>query len=312
MMAGNINQIRSARESVINKTGLIKLISMVGASGALMNQIEKDMQELNQIKKELAVMEEKQLRIHKRGNRYEFACRSKDTGRDIGITGDTKLIHQLARRAIIANREKTVAVRLRRLQAIVDSCEEIRSEAQLVKKLNRYSSAGLDLCRVLFTKEQNEWIDQRYTPNPFHPENLRYTTNGNMYMRSMSETRIGNHAELLGLPYRYDDLVLIYDPKRGGYSSREDGPFRESYFADFKFPNLLGGITVHEHLGAFQIDSYGDNSLKRLNDYHNFQILELDGRPVRYEEITWSFENDVRDTKALEQLFLKVLLPGVF
>ena len=130
-------------------------------------------------------------------------------------------------------------------------------------------------------------------------------------MRSKSETRIGNRAEYYGLPFRYDDYVAMHDPKGKQFHSQGESPFRDFYFADFKFPNLFGGITIHEHIGAFQIENYGEGSLKRLNDYHNFRIVELEGKAVKHEEITWSFENDVLNAKTIDKLLARILLPGL-
>jgi hypothetical protein len=116
---------------------------------------------------------------------------------------------------------------------------------------------------------------------------------------------LGNELELLGIPYRYDDLVTIETGSSG------DQPFRESYFADFKLPNLLAGITIHEHLGAFQVTQYGDNALMRLNDYNTFTVVELANRPVKHQEFTWSMEYQLKDPALLKETILKMLFPGL-
>ena len=75
-------------------------------------------------------------------------------------------------------------------------------------------------------------------------------------------------------------------------------------------PNLLGGITVHEHFGAFQMKNYPDNSLKRLNDYRNFEVRELPSRIVLPEEFTWSLEADLRDPVLFQRIINRMLLPS--
>ena len=110
----------------------------------------------------------------------------------------------------------------------------------------------------------------------------------------------------MGLPYRYDDLVSIISDGRGLQ------PYKDNYFADFKVPNLFGGITIHEHFGAFQIDNYADNSLRRLHDYQTFSVVELPGRPLSLDEFTWSFENEVTLQDDLDNIVLKMILPGFF
>ena len=122
-------------------------------------------------------------------------------------------------------------------------------------------------------------------------------------MRSKSEAIIGTSLEAIGLPYRSDDLVTIISDGKSGK------PFKDTYFADFKVPNFLGGITVHEHFGAFQMDKYAGNALQRLNDYHSFTVIELEGRPVEDNEFTWSFESDIRNAISIRGLIRKLLLP---
>lgn len=132
-------------------------------------------------------------------------------------------------------------------------------------------------------------------------------------MRSKSETIIGNRFERIALPYRYDDLVnILRNSAANEVTPNEPRPFRNSYFSDFKVPNLLGGITVHEHFGSFQLEQYSGDALKRMNDYHNFPVVEIPGRPVKSSEFTWSFESDLQDKDALDRLIARLLMPGFF
>lgn len=310
-LSGNINVVRTARNSVVNNSGLISNTFLQSSLSLLKKHIAIRENELSEIKKELVLMDKGVLHIHRRGDRFEFGYRETDSGKVRGITGDIERIHSLARLAVIEERKSLLELQLKRIESIVDRLDEARYEQRLAKKLRRYNEAGLDLSRILFTKEQNEWIDEPYNPNPYHRENLIYSTTNNMYMRSNSETKIGSRFELAGLPYRYDDFVEIGSDARAKAYRSEAGPFHESYFADFKVPNLLGGITVHEHLGAFHVGNYGDSSLKRLNDYHNFGVMEIPGRRVKHSEFTWSFENDVRNEVMLDQLLARMLLPGL-
>ncbi len=173
------------------------------------------------------------------------------------------------------------------------------------QELSLLDDAGLDLTRILFTPEQVEWINTPYNPNPYYPEDLKHPTSAGLLTRSKSEAKIGSISEGYGLPFRYDDFTrILYDPLG-------DRPSRDSVYSDFKYPNLCGGITVHEHLGAFQMDRYGNNALMRLNDYHNFEVIELPGRPVTYSEFTWSFESDLWGETRIRKLFRRILLPGL-
>ena len=310
-MGVSVNRIRTARETIAKEDNLMKVDLFRSTSNILRKIVDSDTKELEETRQELALIETVPLRIHKRYNRYVFGIVPEGKSNEQGITKDQERIYRLARRDYIKSRETIIELRLKKVKSIIDSFDEIAYERRTARKLNRFSEAGIALTHILFTKEQNEWIDQPYNPNPYRQENMIHSTTNGMYMRSGAEATIGSRLELIGLPYRYDDFIEIgTDPRAKAYGAG-DAPFRESYFADFKVPNLLGGITVHEHFGAFNIQNYGDSSLKRLNDYHNFGAIEIPGRPVKHSEFTWSFENDVRNAKALDRLIAKMLLPGL-
>ena len=295
---------RTARDSIINKSGLLQIDFLRMTSDSIRTLLKADEAEVKAMQQELALIREGSLCISKRGEGFRFNRYDKRSQETHSITKDANQIYDLARRAFLENRIKAIEENRRRLSAVLEKADGARHEIMLQKKLGKSAAAGLDLSRILFTKEQNEWIDTPYTPNPFHPEDLKYPTTGGILTRSKSESTIGSRLELIGLPYRFDDLVIIYNERTG------DRPFRENYFSDFKVPNFAGGITVHEHFGAFQMEKYPDNSLKRLNDYRNFEVRELPSRIVLPEEFTWSLEADLRDPVLFQRIINRMLLPS--
>ena len=298
--------MRTARDTLFVNTGAIQHNFLKTLSGFLKRAIDIEKKTLNPMKQELSLLEDYKLHIHRRNGRVTFGCVQAGDTRETGITKDVDRVHELARCAYLRDCIRASDLHIKRMERVRDSADSAFLESQLIAKLGKYADAGLDICRIIFTQEQNEWLDEAYTPNPFHQDNLKYTTPGGIPMRSKSEVRIGSYLEDMGLPYRYDDLVRITSDGRGPQ------PYKDNYFADFKVPNLLGGITIHEHFGAFQIDNYADNSLRRLNDYHSFPVVELPGRPLRSDEFTWSFENEVTHQDDLDIILLKMIMPGFF
>lgn len=299
----NVPKERSARGTIVNGSGIIQAGFFRFTMEYLKEILQADRAEVEEMQQELALLEQASLCIHKHGGRFFFCAKAGGSRKETGITQDPARIYSLARRTYLRNRIEIIESNCRHMSKLIDLSESICHELKVRKKLARYSEAGLDLSRIIFTKKQNEWIDSPYTPNPYYPEDLQWPTTGNIIMRSKSEAKIGSALEAIGWPYRYDDFVSV------GENSPEVRPFRKSYFADFKVPNLAGGITVHEHLGAFQMNQYSENALRRLNDYHNFNICELPGRIVTDREITFSFESDLKSTSLLQRLLRKLILP---
>ena len=308
-----VPKARTARDSITNNMGAINLDFIQLTSKLLNDIIHTYAQGIDRMKQELVLIENSRLHINRKGTHVFFRSRPFGEDKDVSITHDRNRIHLLARRAYLENTISAMTIELQRLQRKHSVTQASCFELKRTKLLNKYASAGLDLYQIIYTKEQLEWINEPYTPNPFYPEDLQHPTTGNILMRSKSEKTIGNKIEAFAIPYRYDDFVnILTDPSTNNLPQATRQPFRKSYFADFKVPNLLGGITVHEHLGSFQMDQYSANAFNKMNDYHNFTVIEIPGRPVKNNEFIWSFESDLQDIDSLDRLIAKLLLPGFF
>lgn len=299
----NPNTSRTARATITNPSGLLQLKFLRITTDVMKQERIACKSDIISMKQELALLEDARLHIRKKDDKRYFTCIPKDKTNEIAITQDPDRVLELARREYLEKEIKISEKRLKWLDRIADSAECAKEEQRLLARLQRFDDAHLDLCRILFTREQNEWIDAPYTPNPYYQEFLKEPTDGGLLTRSKSEANIGSWAESVGLPYRYDDIVRI---KQGNCP---DPPNRWSYFADFKFPNFCAGITINEHFGSFHKRGYADNGLERLNDYHNHTVIELPDQPVRYNEFTWSFESDLRNPDHFRDLIRRILLP---
>jgi len=296
---------RSARETIVHREGLAGLFLVRTTTELMKDAIRADKAEIDRMKMELSLIEDCSLYAFRSEPGFCFKSYDRKTKKSTGITEDMTRVHRLARRAYLEARIRFIEKTTSRFEAIIEEMEYVQKQCIKKARLTRFNQAGLDLTKILFTKEQNEWIDEVYTPDPYHRESLKVPTSGGILTRSNSEARIGSNLEAIGLPYRNDDLVEIVAGPGGAR------PYRDTYFADFKVPNLNGGITIHEHFGAFQIDGYSTNALKRLNDYHDFTVYELPGRRVEGNEFTWSFEGDLRNQEKIDQVIRRILLPGL-
>lgn len=305
-MNNNRAPMRTARATIRNNRGLPNYNFLKLTEVVIRDILTDNKRKANSLKQELTLLSTDQLRTRKKNGKFYYSCFNTDLGKETSINNDIQRVHLLARRAYIEKEIAAIDRQIRLLSNVITDTQNAYYEAQLRKESARYADIGLDITRIIFTKEQNEWIDAPYTPNPYNVDSLKYETIGKLPVRSSSEREIGNMFEDIGLPYRSDDLVRIIRN-----DEHQGTPFRNTYFADFKVPNLLGGITVHEHLGAFHLENYSDNALQRLNDYHNFTVVELPGRPVGKNELTWSFESDLQGDENLKRLIARLLLPGI-
>lgn len=296
---------RTAADNVIRRTSIEQIGFLRMTSELLEEAMAHDEAQLRSMKQELSLIDDAGIQVRPKKTYVQFIRYDRKTKKQNGITRNQDLVYSLARRSFLEQRINLIENSRSHFQQALDATRDAIEQANWEIEFRKFSDAGLDLARILFTPEQLEWINTPYSPNPHHPEDLKHPTPGGLITRSKSEASLGSIAEELGLPFRYDDFTrILYDPLG-------DSPSRDSVYSDYKFPNLCGGITIHEHPGAFQVNRYGDNALMRLNDYHNFEVMELPGRPVSHDEFTWSFECDLQDQKQLRKLFRRILLPGI-
>ena len=292
--------MRTARQSIVAPLDLdfVDMNSICGET--LRRMLDADQRELEQCRRELSEPEQYCLYIKKtRGKLYYYqAADGGDTMQS--ISDDPDRINKLARRKYLEKKVLELEVNLSRLKAAIDSYEHRQSAAKTRRVLEYLRDAGIDLTRIIFTEEQNRWIDAAYSPNPFHTENLTKRTNGGIWMRSRAEVLIGNELERRGIPYRYDDIVEVSGPDR----ENPNALYRKSYFADFKIPNLRRGISVNEHLGATHLQGYGDNAIVRINDYDWYHAFDR-------SEVFWTLDSDVLDPERMDRAIRTMLLPNI-
>jgi len=105
------------------------------------------------------------------------------------------------------------------------------------------------------------WNNERYAPNPSHPETLRYLTEQGEVVRSKSEWIIANEL----FKYRED---ILYKYERPITIWRDGMPI--TIHPDFTILNIhTGKIRYWEHAGLLDNPQYARDTSKRLNDYVN-------------------------------------------
>ena len=289
---------RTARESIVAPLDLDFVDCALIRSESIGRMLMADRHSLELCRMELSRLDNHSLYIRRRHVKYYYYKSGDRKHGETSIISDPPKIDELARRKYLERQIEQLEVNCKRLTAAVSIYDYQRNKVGKRKTLEKQQESGYDLTKLLFTDEQNRWIDSPYTPNPYHQENLRFKTKGGIYMRSKSEAFIGSAIEDKGLPYRSDDIVRI----SGIDFSDPSAIYEKTYFADFKIPNLRGGISVNEHFGAFNIRGYSENAITRINDYRRYHLF-------RREEIFWTLDSDIEDPEILDQIIKNMLLP---
>ncbi len=196
-----------------------------------------------------------------------------------GITQQPSLVQQLARKRYLQEERKILQHNLQRIDKALEGYESCGMNEILQRIPARISR----LPREYFYKKH---ITRNYDKNPVYPENLVYATNGGEMVRSKSEQSIGNMLEEYGIDYSYDRRV--------------DG---QSHYADFTIYCRDGSKIIWEHFGLMDADEdYYRKALSRMEDYRRQGWRQ-------WRNLIYTFEEDVRDPKALREIVEEFILP---
>ena len=230
---------------------------------------------LGVLREELKALESKgygKLRWRRRGNCCNFWDYS--NGRQIGITKSTDKLYAMARRDY--------------LRLYLDDLRTNNTPqwSRAVNNLLRsFSSAGLDLSRIVLTPKQYNWARSPQSSKPDRKDALRYKTTNGVLVRSKSEKFIGNLLEEFGIPYRYEPELRVGN---------------RIFHPDFVIMTVDGRKIILEHFGRMDLNEYVSAAVDRLMAY-SFQGLALG------HNVFLSFEPDVRSREDFLPILYQIM-----
>lgn len=238
--------------------------------------------ELKQYQNEVETIPEGKLYTRYKNNSPYFSERCNSNVK--GITRKTDRVYELARRTYLL-------LLINLLQFILDKgCQSLYDSLFLEKVsrikqlLSSYEKSGLNIERIIFTRNQLIWNSNRQSQSNFHVEALRYSTSGGIRMRSKSEQLIGTILELLGIPYRYEPSLII------------NGIV---YHPDFVIMLPDNRLIIIEHAGRMDLENYNDRLISRLQAY-DYAGLHIGCN------VFLTFENDTRSDKLVKEILMKI------
>lgn len=114
------------------------------------------------------------------------------------------------------------------------------------------------------------WLSEEYKGNPYEPsEKIRETKRGDM-VRTKSEELLANMYYEMGVPYRYEYPLTLYD-----------GRVKYPDFILLKMPERKE--IYHEHLGLLEDGDYRRANLTKLRDYSKSGVFLGNNLIITYE-----------------------------
>ena len=192
-------------------------------------------------------------------------------GRERSIGKDKSRIHMLARRKYISSQLKCMLSYHKLLQRLVKDMNAINNTNNTGLIIDKYASLGLDMDKILLSRQQQEWLNQPYERNPAFPDELKFTTDNNKLMRTKSELIIANRLEHYNIPYLPEKpLWFDYDfyPK----------------YPDFTILKPDGSTMIWEHMGRMDKEDYFIKNSRKIIEYRRNGYSQNTNLIITFEE----------------------------
>ena len=181
-------------------------------------------------------------------------------------------------------RKKYCLLRTRELKSELAACRAYMKKAEkavnfVEKKIENTEYEKLLggwLCSV--NKELEEWKKESYEKNEAHLENLNIKGTGGKYLRSKSEAMIDKILNNVGVPFRYEEKLVLGDAV---------------FYPDFtiKHPRT-GKIYYWEHFGMMDNSEYVNRACQKIKIYCNCGIIPSVNLILTYETKEHPFDMD--------------------
>ena len=133
------------------------------------------------------------------------------------------------------------------------------------------------------------WENETFVSNSFHPEEKKYETHRGELVRSKSELLIANIYAELGIPYRYENELVLKDGGR--------------MFPDFTlFDTRRRKLIYHEHFGMMDDAVYWENAMRKIERYQKNGIF-LGCNLI----VTFEGRNTLLNVRELKEMLSSVL-----
>lgn len=237
---------------------------------------------LKRLEEELKSLDGGTLNRRMRGGKHYFMERL--DGKQKGITGDSEKIYRLARKGYLSRKSALCKQRLLVMEHALDGIRKIdgsREDKAYIEKLDM-----LDMRQIIYSAEEQKWIKNCQSKNPYMREALCYDTNDGIFMRSKSERYIGNFLESKDLIYMYEPQVVI------------DG---RPVYPDFMILCPDGRVVLWEHCGLMNDREYFNKMMKKIYDYREIGY-------VLHDNLICTYEEDLMNADNLEKIYRRFLI----
>lgn len=165
---------------------------------------------------------------------------------------DLEKIIQLRTKGFIKKSIKILKKNLKEQRKLLDSYQSYELREIEKKLVDAYNEDKLE-----------KWLHRHYMQNPYHREHKKYMTSFGLFVRSKTELIIAELLHGAGIPFHYDEEVILFDAEGNEHV----------FYVDFIIMTPSGKRLYWEHFGLFDQVSYREQSFQKIKVFYDNGIL---------------------------------------
>ena len=216
-------------------------------------------QEMRQIESLIKKMPKEDMRCAKNGKNYKWFCMKEGGATTYIPKSNRRYAEKLAQKKYYENRYEELSHQVKALKYYERQMREVEGKAENLFKHEEWGKL-LESMHSVKREDLKMWMDEKYEGGAGHPENLIHKGSQGKYLRSKSEVIIDMMLYKYGIPFRYEDKLLL-----------DNGIY---IYPDFTVRHpITGKRTYWEHFGMMDDREYRNGACKKIRLYCDNGII---------------------------------------
>lgn len=212
--------------------------------------------------------------VRRRNNKQYYYHRISKV--EFGITNNHDLIYKLARKSYLI---KSIKNRKSNLQHLIKCSQHILSNTS-------YTNSPAVPFNIKLSPDENNWLIQNSSCNPYKTDHLIYKTACGIFVRSKSERIIADKLFNHGIIFKYEAPMIIGD---------------KTIYPDFTILRKDDKCVIWEHNGLMSNDDYFLKAVHKIKQYNSAGFYQ-------HDNLICTEENDILDEKRLDEIIFRFIL----
>ena len=221
--------------------------------------IQCNEQEMRQLESLIKKMPKEDLRCAKNGKNYKWFCIKEGDAATYLPKRNRKIAEKLALKKYYVSRYEELSHQVKALKYYERQMKKVEGKADDLLKHEEWRK----LLEPMFSVEREDlkiWMEEKYEGGAGYPEHLVYKGSRGKYLRSKSEVIIDMMLYKYGIPFRYEDKLIL-----------DNGIY---IYPDFTVRHPISGKRMYwEHFGLMDKQDYRNSACKKIRLYCDNGII---------------------------------------